>query len=61
MNTAGGKPVYSGVGDALLTILRNEGGQALYKGFVPIVVRKVGWCSIFFVSYEKIRRSVGVC
>ena len=59
MNAAGGKREYSGVLDALVTILRHEGPQSLYKGFVPIVVRKILWCSIFFVSYEKLRSAVG--
>ena len=34
---------------------RLEGISSLYKGFVPIVVRKVLWCSLFFVAYEKVR------
>lgn len=55
MNQSGGVPKYSGVLDALASILREEGALALYKGFVPIVVRKVLWCSIFFVSYERVR------
>ena len=55
MNQSGGVPKYSGVLDALASILREEGALALYKGFVPIVVRKVLWCSLFFVSYERVR------
>lgn len=51
---------YAGPVDALRCILRDEGAAALYKGFVPIVVRKVLWCSIFFVSYEQIRTAVGL-
>lgn len=55
MNSAGGGAQYKGVVDAFVTIAREEGLGALYKGFSPIVVRKVVWCTIFFVSYEKSR------
>ena len=60
MNSAGGQQQYAGMMDAGRSILRDEGAAALYKGFVPIVVRKVLWCSIFFVSYEKIRTAMNV-
>ena len=53
-------PRYAGPLDALRSILRDEGAAALYKGFVPIVVRKVLWCSIFFVTYEQLRAAVGL-
>jgi hypothetical protein len=33
-------------------ILKNEGLITLYSGFLPIVIRKIIWCSAFFVSYE---------
>ena len=52
---AGGPRVYAGVLDAFATIVRTEGVLALYKGFVPIVVRKVLWCSAFFLCYERLR------
>ncbi len=55
MGAAGGPRVYSGVVDAFATIVRTEGVLALYKGFVPIVVRKVLWCSAFFLCYERLR------
>ena len=45
----------AGVLDAFGTIVRHEGVLALYKGFVPIVVRKVLWCSAFFLCYERLR------
>ena len=48
-------PQYSGMTDALVTIGRTEGFAALYKGFTPVVVRKVLWCSIFFSSFERVR------
>ena len=40
MNSAGGTSEYAGVVDAFRSILRREGPLALYKGFLPIVVRK---------------------
>lgn len=36
-------------------IYLEEGRQALYKGFVPICIRKTVWCTVFFLSYEQIR------
>eukprot|EP00041_Stephanoeca_diplocostata_P025541 m.670920 g.670920 ORF g.670920 m.670920 type:complete len:297 (+) comp22768_c0_seq5:226-1116(+) len=54
MNQAGNKHAYNGVTDAFTGILRDEGLSALYKGFTAILVRKVVWCTIFFVSYEQI-------
>jgi len=55
MNTAGQAQAYSGVVNAVQTILREEGVSALYKGFTPILIRKVLWCTVFFVSYERLR------
>ena len=55
MNTAGGQIQYTGMLNAGITILKAEGPTALYKGFAPICVRKVLWCSVFFVAYEKFR------
>ena len=34
------------------------GPSALYKGFNPIFVRKVVWCSVFFVTYEQLRAAI---
>ena len=57
MNYAGGTTPnpYNGMLDAGSKILMNEGIAALYKGFIPIVARKVIWCTSFFVTYEYIR------
>jgi hypothetical protein len=55
MNAAGGEKAYSGVIHAFTSILKEEGPSALYKGFLPIVTRKLIWCTIFFVSYEQLR------
>jgi hypothetical protein len=58
MNQAGGQQVYSGMLDGLTKVYQQEGALALYKGFTPIVVRKVMWLSAFFVSYEQVRAAV---
>jgi len=58
MNAAGGKKQYSGIVDAGMTIVKQEGPTALYKGFLPICVRKLVWCAAFFVSYEQIRAAI---
>lgn len=58
MNSAGGKKQYNGILDAGSQIVRSEGALALYKGFLPICIRKLIWCAAFFVSYEKIRAEV---
>jgi hypothetical protein len=46
---------YSGMIDGFIQIVRTEGVMALYKGFSPILVRKVMWCSAFFPIYEMTR------
>ena len=55
MNYAGGQSPYKGMLDAGSQIIATEGISALYKGFVPIVTRKVAWCSSFFVTYEYLK------
>ena len=44
----------------LIQIPKEEGFGALYKGFYPIITRKVIWCTVFFVSYEQIRSFLGL-
>ena len=39
---------------AALAIPRTEGVAALYKGFEPIVYRKIIWCTVFFLGFEKL-------
>ena len=55
-----GRPVdtpqqYRGMAHAMTSIVASEGPAALYKGFVPIITRKVLWCSSFFMMYEHLR------
>mmetsp|Transcript_84517 Transcript_84517/g.204943 ORF Transcript_84517/g.204943 Transcript_84517/m.204943 type:complete len:145 (+) Transcript_84517:198-632(+) len=58
MNAAGGEQRYGGMLHAGYRIFLDEGPTALYKGFLPICVRKLIWCATFFVSYEQIRLAV---
>ena len=58
MNMAGGQQAYSSMASGLVTIAREEGAAALYKGFIPIFVRKLVWCSSFFVVYEFARKEM---
>jgi hypothetical protein len=58
MNDAGGKARYRGMLHAGTTIFREEGFGALYSGFAPIVTRKVIWCSLFFVTYEQVKKAI---
>lgn len=44
----------------LIKIPKDEGFTALYKGFYPIITRKVVWCTMFFVTYEQIRNYLGL-
>jgi hypothetical protein len=46
---------YRGVLDAFVTIVKREGPAALYQGFVPVLTRKVLWCSSFFLTYEALK------
>lgn len=56
MNQAGKEQMYKGMFDALTKVYWEEGFFALYKGFSPILVRKLMWTSAFFVTYEEIRK-----
>ncbi|CAE8620880.1 unnamed protein product, partial [Polarella glacialis] len=54
MNAAGSEQAYRGILHAIYCIVGQEGFLALYKGFALIVTRKVIWCTVFFVLYEKL-------
>ena len=54
MNQSGHQHEYTGTFNCLFTVLRTEGFLALYKGFAPILARKLVWCTAFFASYERI-------
>ena len=50
---------HAGFLDALASIPRREGLGALYRGFAPMVTRKVTWTALFFLSYEQAKFLVG--
>lgn len=58
MNSAGSDHAYKGVIHTGYAILRDEGFFALYKGFLLIVCRKLLWCMIFFVLYERLLEAI---
>uniref|UniRef100_A0A3Q3K8S4 Dicarboxylate carrier UCP2 n=1 Tax=Monopterus albus TaxID=43700 RepID=A0A3Q3K8S4_MONAL len=41
-----------------LTMLKNEGPTAFYKGFIPSFLRLGSWNIVMFVSYEQIKRGM---
>jgi hypothetical protein len=51
---------YRGFIKSTVRIYKEEGVLALYKGFWPICVRRTVWCTVFFLSYEKIRTTLRV-
>ena len=55
MDSAGGQRAYKSMLQGVITIATKEGIPALYKGVVPIFIRKVSWCSVFFLVYEELR------
>jgi len=57
MNAAGDPEhaaAYRGILSTATSIVRSEGCCALYKGFALIVLRKMLWCMVFFVIYERL-------
>lgn len=56
-STIVGKPhSYKGAIDCLVTVIRNEGVMAVYKGFVPSSVKAVATSALVFASYERFKR-----
>lgn len=47
------KAQYKGVCDCLLRVSREEGIGALYTGFVPLAIRKMGWVVTYYLAYEQ--------
>ena len=60
MDQAGGREVYTGMVDAFTSIARVEGPMALYTGFNPIFVRKLLFCTAFFMTFEAMMRVIHV-
>ncbi|KAI5418473.1 folate transporter 1, chloroplastic isoform X1 [Lathyrus oleraceus] len=49
---------YSGLYDALRTIMREEGFSALYRGIVPGLFLQVSHGAIQFTAYEELRKTI---
>ncbi|XP_068926936.1 dicarboxylate carrier SLC25A8 isoform X1 [Petaurus breviceps papuanus] len=56
MNSAAGQ--YASAGHCALTMLRKEGPQAFYKGFMPSFLRLGSWNVVMFVTYEQLKRAL---
>ncbi|XP_041864375.1 mitochondrial uncoupling protein 2-like [Melanotaenia boesemani] len=56
MNSGTGQ--YSSAVNCALTMLRNEGPTAFYKGFMPSFLRLGSWNIVMFVTYEQIKRGM---
>lgn len=55
-----GNVMYKSSYDCLVKTIRIEGFRALWKGFFPTWARLGPWQFVFWVSYEKFRRIVGI-
>lgn len=53
-------PVYSGMVDCFVKTVRQEGPTALFKGLAPNYVKVVPSIAIAFVSFEQLKRLLGV-
>ncbi|XP_061608607.1 dicarboxylate carrier SLC25A8-like isoform X1 [Phyllopteryx taeniolatus] len=49
---------YGGAVGCALTMMKNEGPAAFYKGFTPSFLRLGSWNIVMFVTYEQIKRGV---
>ncbi|XP_029029427.1 dicarboxylate carrier SLC25A8-like [Betta splendens] len=56
MNSAAGQ--YHSAVSCAVTMLRNEGPTAFYKGFMPSFLRLGSWNIVMFVTYEQIKRGM---
>ncbi|CAO2169424.1 unnamed protein product [Urochloa humidicola] len=52
----GAPPPYAGALDCALTTVRSEGPMALYKGFIPTVMRQGPFTVVLFVTLEQVRK-----
>ena len=50
--------MYSGLGDALVTITRKEGFLALYRGWLPSALGAVPYTGFNFAVYESLKVQV---
>ena len=42
--------------DALVTIVRTEGGLSLYKGFAPALIGTAPFAALNFASYDLLKK-----
>ncbi|KAG8008333.1 Mitochondrial uncoupling protein 2 [Nibea albiflora] len=56
MNSGSGQ--YSSAINCALTMVRQEGPTAFYKGFMPSFLRLGSWNIVMFVTYEQIKRGM---
>ncbi|XP_051903426.1 mitochondrial uncoupling protein 2-like [Hippocampus zosterae] len=49
---------YSSAVNCAVTMMKNEGPAAFYKGFMPSFLRLGSWNIVMFVTYEQIKRGV---
>jgi len=54
MHAAGSGEASRGILATCMMTVRKEGFGALYKGFTLIVIRRMIWCMVFFVIYERL-------
>ena len=52
----GSPPPYAGAVDYALKTVRSEGPMALYKGFIPTVMRQGPFTVVLFVTLEQVRK-----
>ncbi|XP_062196847.1 mitochondrial uncoupling protein 5-like [Phragmites australis] len=52
----GAPPPYAGAVDCALSTVRLEGPMALYKGFIPTVMRQGPFTVVLFVTLEQVRK-----
>uniref|UniRef100_A0A8C5M8M3 Solute carrier family 25 member 27 n=1 Tax=Leptobrachium leishanense TaxID=445787 RepID=A0A8C5M8M3_9ANUR len=52
--------LYRSSTDCFMQAVRGEGLMSLYKGFIPTWMRMAPWSLVFWLTYEQIRRLVGV-
>ncbi|XP_071999817.1 mitochondrial uncoupling protein 4 [Engystomops pustulosus] len=52
--------LYKSSTDCFIQAVRGEGFMSLYKGFIPTWMRMAPWSLVFWLTYEQIRRIVGV-
>ena len=58
MNQDPARPLYQGLGDALVRIVRVEGPLALYKGLLPVYFRQAPFNILNYLIMEQLTSTV---